>query len=178
MSKAILIAAVAALVFTPAVAQGQEALAGWQGLQPSALNTVFVTDQAGRQTEGKLLRLDADSLVMLVDGMEQSFEKDRVMRIEKRGDSLKNGALIGATAGILMGLMTAGISDCSGDDPGGPCTGQKVGLFFFSMGIYTAIGTAVDAMIVGRTRVFDAGRDGVAIRGIATGPRLAVRVSW
>jgi len=178
MSKTIRIAALAALLFTPAVARAQEAFGGWRGLEPSSLDTVFVTDDVGRQTEGKLLRLDVDSLVMLVNGMERRFDKDRVMRIEKRGDSLKNGALIGATVGALLGWLAAGMGDCSGDDPGGPCTGSKVAVFAVSMGLYTAVGIGIDAMIVGRTRVFDAGREGVAMHRIPGGPQLAVRVSF
>ena len=178
MNKTIRIMALAALLFTPAVAQAQDALGGWRGLEPSSLDTLFVTDDVGRQTEGKLLRLDADSLVMLVNGVEQRFDKSRVVRIEKRGDSLKNGAWIGAALGVLFGSIAAGISDCPGDDPGGSCAGTRVTAFAVSMGIYTAIGTAIDAMIVGRTRVFDAGREGVAIRRIPAGPQLAVRVSW
>jgi hypothetical protein len=178
VGKTMRIAALAALLFTPAVAQAQEALGGWPGLEPSSLDTVFVTDDAGRQTEGKLLRLDADSLVMLVDGMEQRFDKSRVVRIDKRGDSLKNGAWIGAALGVLFGSIAAGISDCPGDDPGGGCPGTRVTGFAVAMGLYTAVGIGIDAMIVGRTRVFEADRTGGAIRRIPGGPQLAFRVSW
>ena len=177
MSNAIRITALAALLFTPAIVQAQEPPAGWQGLELSSLDTVYVTDDAGQRTEGKLLRFDPDALVMLVDGIERKIDKTRVMRIDKRGDSLKNGALIGAALGVLFGSISAGISDCPGDDPGGSCTGFKVATFAGAFGIYTAIGTAVDAMIVGRTRVYDAGRQ-VAIRGVYDGPQLALRVSW
>ena len=157
--------------------QAQEALGGWRGLEPSSLDTVYVTDDAGRQTEGKLLRLDTDALVLLVDGTEQRFEAARVQRIDKRGDSLRNGVLIGAALGIVFGSISAGISDCPGDDPGGGCPGFRVGTFAGALGIYTALGTAVDAMIVGRTRVFDADQRRGA-RPILDGPQLAVRVSW
>ena len=177
MSNVIRISALAALLFAPVVAQAQESLGGWRGLNSSSLDTIYVTDDAGRRTEGKLLRFETDSLVMLVDGMERRFDQTHVLRIDKRGDSLKNGALIGAALGVLFGSIAAGISDCPGEDPGGSCAGTRVIGFAVSMGIYTAIGTGVDAMIVGRTRVFDAGRE-VAIRGIHQGPQLALRVSW
>ncbi len=177
MSKTIRMAALAALLFTPAVVEAQEPLGGWQGLKVSSLETVYVTDDAGRRTEGKLLRFDADSLVMLIDGMEQRFDATHVLRVDKRGDSLKNGALIGAALGLLFGGIAAGISDCPGEDPGGNCTGFKVVGFASALGIYTAIGTAIDAMVVGRTRVFDAGRQ-VADRSVPAAPQLAMRVSW
>ena len=177
MRNAIRLTALAALLFAPAVVQAQEALGGWRGLETGSLDTVYVTDDAGRQTEGKLLRLDTDALVLLVNGTEQRFEAARVQRIDKRGDSLRNGALIGAALGIVFGSISAGISDCPGDDPGGGCPGFRVGAFAGALGIYTALGTAVDAMIVGRTRVFDADQRRGA-RPILDGPQLAVRVSW
>jgi hypothetical protein len=176
MIKSFRIMAFAALLFTPTAAHAQEALGGWRGLNASALDTVYVTDDAGRTTEGKLLRLDNDSLVMLVNGAEQRFEARQILRIDKRGDSLKNGTLIGLGLGVLFGSIAAGISDCP-SEPGGDCSGYRVAGFFIGTGIYTAIGTAIDAMIVGRTRVFDAGRE-VAIRGIPDSPQLAVRVRW
>ena len=97
---------------------------------------------------------------MLVGGTEQRFEAARVRRIDKRGDSLKNGTLIGVALGVLFGSISSGISDCPGDDPGGDCTGFRVAAFAGALGIYTALGAGVDALIVGRTRVFDADQPG------------------
>jgi hypothetical protein len=177
MSKAIGITTLVSLLFLPAVVQAQDPLGGWRGLNTSSLDTIYVTDDAGRRTEGKLVRFDPDSLVMLVNGMEQRFDRNRVLRIDKRGDSLKNGALIGAALGVLFGSITAGISDCPGEDPGGSCPGTRVTAFAVSIAFYTAVGTGIDAMVVGRTRVFDAGRQ-IADRATFDGPQLAVRVSW
>ena len=169
--------AIAVLLLTPAVAHAQESLGRWRGLNVSSLDTIYVTDDAGRRTEGKLLRLEPDSVVMMVAGTEQRFELERVRRIDKRGDSLKNGAWIGAALGVLFGSITAGISDCPGDDQGGCCTGFRIGTFAGALGLYTAMGVGVDALIVGRTRVFDAGRSTAAVRSVS-GPQLAWRVTW
>src|SRR5262245_54333490 len=177
MMKAIAVPALAALLFVPATAHAQESLGGWRGLNVSSLDTVYVTDDAGRRTEGKLLRLDADSLVMLVDGAKQRFDAERVRRIDRRGDSLKNGAWIGAALGVLFGSIAAGISDCPGDDPGGNCAGFRIGTFAGALGIYTAIGVGVDALIPGRTRIFDAGRSTAAMSNLS-GPQLAFRIRW
>ena len=177
MSKTPLTIGLAVLLFIPAAAHAQEPLGGWRGLNVSALDTIYVTDDGGRKTEGKLLRLEPDSVVMLVEGTEQRFDAARVRRIDRRGDSLKNGAWIGAALGVVFGSITAGISDCPGDDPGGECTGFRIGTFAGALGIYTAIGVGVDALIPGRTRVFDASRH-AAIRGTYNRPQLAVRFSW
>jgi hypothetical protein len=178
MSHAIRITALTALLFTPAMVEAQQPLGGWRGLKVSSLDTIYVTDDAGRRTEGKLLRLETNSLVMLVDGAEQRFDAARVQRIDKRGDSLKNGAWIGAALGVLFGSISAGISDCPGDNPGGSCSGFRAATFVGALGIYTAIGTAVDAMIVGRTRVFEAGRESIAALSTPSHPQLALRVTW
>jgi hypothetical protein len=85
--------------------------------------------------------------------------------------------LIGVAIGVALGLVTAGISDCIGDDPGGSCAGGRIALFAVSTGIYAAIGAGVDALIVGRTLVFDADRKSGGRRPIL-GPQLAYRISW
>ena len=177
MIKAIAYPTLTALLLIPATARAQESLGGWRGLNLSSLTTIYVTDDGGRRTEGKLLRFEPESLVMLVEGAEQRFDAAHVRRIDRRGDSLKNGALIGAGIGVVLGLVTAGIADCIGDDPGGGCAGGRVALFAVSTGIYAAIGTGVDALIVGRTRVFDADRKSLGRKPIP-GPQLAFRISW
>jgi len=177
MRKTLRTVAVGLLLLAPAAAHAQESLGGWRGLNVSSLDTIYVTDDSGLRTEGKLLRLEPDSVVMLVAGAEQRFDTARVRRIDKRGDSLKNGAWIGAALGVLFGSITAGISDCPGDDPGGSCTGFRIGTFAGAVGIYTAMGVGVDALIVGRTRIFDAGRSAAAAHS-PSAPQLAWRVTW
>jgi hypothetical protein len=148
---AILIAAL-----SPGVASAQDAASNWPGLVSSRLSTVYVLDNAGTETSGKFLRLNPDSIVLLVDGAERRFETSRVTRIQKRGDSLRNGAIIGAVVGVAMGILTAGISDCPGDQPGGRCPGSRAALFLVSTGVYSAIGVGIDALIPGRTTLYEA----------------------
>jgi hypothetical protein len=138
----------------PAIASAQNVVGSWPGLDPSRLSTVYVVDDTGTETEGRLLRLDPDALVLLVDSTERRFEAARVKRIQRRGDSLKNGAIIGAVVGGVMGALAAGISDCPSFDGSDGCPGTRVGLFFFSVGVYSAIGTAIDALIPGRTTIY------------------------
>ena len=146
---------------------------------------MYVLDNTGTETSGKLLRLNPDSIVLLVDGAERRFETARVARIQKRGDSLRNGAIIGAVVGVAMGIITAGISDCPGDRPGGGCPGSRAALFLVSTGVYSAIGTGIDALIPGRTTLYEASkapsaadRGGSAPLAFRRRAAVSVRVRW
>jgi hypothetical protein len=73
-----------------------------------------------------------------------------------RGEPQRWRAVIGAVVGIVFGLISAGMSDCPGDDPGGSCPGTRAVFFLFSTGVYAAIGTGADALIPGRTLLYEA----------------------
>ena len=105
--------AVIATVLVPTGAAAQDTLSRWPGLDVTQLSTVYVVDDAGVETTGKLLRIDPDAVVLLVGGAERRVEAPHVRRIDKRGDSLKNGAWIGAVIGAAFGALGAGLSDCS-----------------------------------------------------------------
>lgn len=148
--------AILAATLVPSAVCAQETTQSWPGLDTAGLSTVYVLDETGIEISGKFLRLNPDSLVLLVGGAERRFEAARVRRIEKRGDSLRNGALIGAVVGAAMGLIFAGISDCPGNDPGGSCPGTRAAAFLLSTGVYAGIGTGIDALVVGRTTLYEA----------------------
>lgn len=109
----------------------------WNDLDPEDLSTVYVLDDTGQETTGELLRLDADGLVLLVEGAELRFEAEQAIRLDRRGDSLKNGLLIGAAIGAVLGL----VSDA------GPLLGA-VG--------FAGIGLGIDALNQGRITLYDA----------------------
>ncbi len=78
------------------------------------------------------------------------------------GDSLKNGALIGAAAGAITALAIA-IDDGSGQvDPWCIDTSCKVAASVFAMAAYPAIGMLIDRAIKGRTVVYRAPADRVS----------------
>ena len=139
----------------PAAVSGQDAESTWPVLAPPAGSTVYVRDSSGVETSGGLLRLNPDSVVLLVGGTERRFEAARVTRIQKRGDSLRNGALIGAVVGVAIGAFVAGIADCPGTRTGGGCPGNRAAAFVISTGTYAAIGTGIDALIRGRTTLYE-----------------------
>jgi len=162
------------LIAAPAAAQ-QTTPAG--GLNSEKLDTVFVQDERGVETKGKLLRLDQQSVTVLLDGQERTFELSNVRRIQKRGDSLKNGAITGAIVGAAIGILSGGFSDCPGG--GLHCgAGARVAIAVTSSSIYAAIGTGIDAAIQGRTTLYQ--RPAATNAPLASGPAVAARfkVSW
>jgi len=148
--------AILAITLIPSAAQAQGAAQGWPGKVKAGSSTVYVLDDTGMEVSGRLLRLDPDSLVLLVGDTERRFEAARVRRIEKRGDSLRNGALIGAVIGTAAGWFVTRLADCPGDNPGGPCPGARAAGFALSIGTYAAIGAGIDALVVGRTTWYEA----------------------
>src|SRR4249919_3584906 len=96
----ILVALVAACFSTPASAQSPEvALAG--------LFPVYVLDRTGEETRGKLVSLTGSAVVLQMDSATRTFNLTDVVRVDRQGDSLKNGAIIGAVFGGAVGILTA-----------------------------------------------------------------------
>ena len=148
--------ALLALTLVPTSVWAKDTLHNWSALNPSGLSTVYVLNDTGQETTGTLLRLDADSLVVLIDGREQRFEAARVKRLAKRGDSLKNGLYIGAIIGAALGGLLA---DCSYQGRG--CgTGRRAGYAAVSVGFWAAVGGGIDALKQGRTTLYEAPASG------------------
>lgn len=162
------------VLLIPGALHAQEPEPAWKGLDRSALSTVFVLDDAGVETRGQLLRLDRDAIVVLVNGSERRFETERVARVSKRGDSLKNGAVAGLVFGLVTGVLNAAVVDCG---QANRCREAQAGLAVLSTGLYTAIGTAIDAAIQGRTVLYRAPTRQTASpsRG---GASVSVRLTW
>ena len=119
-----------------------------QTAQPPGISsgaTIFVLDDQAVEHRGTFLRFDDQELVMRVGDDERRFRRDVVKRIQRRGDSLKNGAIIGAIAGGTCGVLIASVA---GSGLGGTIAGIA-----FTTGSWAAIGTGLDAMIQGRTVV-------------------------
>jgi len=125
-------------------------------LQPGGLPVVYVTDRAGHETTGKLLRITDADLTIAINGAERTFSANDVALVERRGDSLKNGAIAGLVVGLGMGVLSGGLADCPGDHPGGSCPAFRIVGVALSGAFYTAIGTGIDAAIQGRTRIWPA----------------------
>ena len=146
------------ILLRPGQGWAQETTTNWPAFHVSGLPTVYVLDDAGVETQGKFLRLEPDAVVLMVDGQERHFEAARVKRLTRRGDSLKNGAVIGAVVGVAVGLLVANFADCVDDNGhvGGCGAGGKTAMVLISTGTYAAIGTGLDALIPGRTILYEA----------------------
>ena len=142
-------------ILVPGAASAQGTTQSWPGKAKTGSATVHVLDDTGAEFSGRLLRLDPDSLVLLVGDTERRFEAARVRRIEKRGDSLRNGAIIGAVVGVAIGALGMGMADCPGSG-GGSCPGFRAAGVVISTGFYAAVGAGIDALAVGRTTWYEA----------------------
>lgn len=125
---------------------------------------VDVVDRQGRILRGGFVRADDEGVLVTIYGSAEGrrVPAGDVMSVTRAGDSLKNGALIGAAAGAITALAIA-IDDGSGQvDPWCIDTGCKVAASAFAMVTYPAIGMLIDRAIKGRTVVYRAPAERVA----------------
>jgi len=178
--RAAVLAGILGAVLAPTPVRAQRQTDTWPPARPPGQVTVHVLDDAGGETTGRLLRLEPDSLVLLVDGQERRLEASRVRRLDKRGDSLKNGAYIGAAAGFLLGLLFATAEGCSDAEvaAGEGCFGDKSAFVAYSTGIYAAIGVGIDALHVGRTTLYAAPAAGLVQPVVPRGKRVALTLTF
>ncbi len=115
-----------------------------QALQTQRLKPVFVTLDTGEIVSGRLLDATSRSLTLLVDRQPVTVSFDRVQRVQRSGDSVRNGARIGALA---FGLWCAYICrhTVRGIWPYAVVTNSLVG---------AALGAGIDAGIPGRSTIF------------------------
>lgn len=126
----------------------------FDSMQLGGLPTLLVTDRAGHETRGKLVRMTDTEVTIAAEGGNRTFAVSDVLVIDRKGDSLKNGAIAGMVVGVAFGVLSAGISDCPNGES--RCPGTKAVGFVASAAVYAAIGTAIDAAVQGRTRVWPA----------------------
>jgi hypothetical protein len=175
VQRTVLVLAMTVLA-TPAVAQ--DATNTWSEVNISdLLSRATVLDEAGAEWSGEPLRLDADGLALiLASGQERHFPVAQIHRLETtRRDSLKNGTLIGAGVGALVGLMLTGVGE-----------GTQAGWIAVFTGWGTVIGFGVDFLLRGerQTTIYEASgttfaeRHGVGGRGPHTSRTLNATISW
>ena len=146
------IAAAAVIVCALVVATGTAHAQDFSSIQLKNLPVVFVQERSGAETRGRLLSITPASIAIDVDSSQRTFAAADVVKIDRRGDSLKNGALIGAAIGVFSGFF----GDCprTGNSAGNGCPGARVGYVLAGSAIWASIGAGIDALIPGRTRLW------------------------
>lgn len=134
------IAVAIALLAVPADAEAQEQAP--RGVVP----VIVQRANGGDEIRGHLLDLGPEVMTLLVDGARQRVPMDTVRRVDILGDSLRNGALIGAIVGGAWCAFVCGQGlSSSGDLP------MAVG---FTAVFGAAAGAGIDALIRGRTPIY------------------------
>jgi hypothetical protein len=160
-----IILAVISLLLAFALAAAQEPVKSFDQLNTRLKpgDKVWVTDAQGREVKGKIRSLSPDTLVMDADGTRTFPGADVRLVVERRRDSLANGALIGfGVGGVGMGLACLASID---DEDRGWCAA----VMLVYGGIGTCIGVGIDALIPGKKLV--------AYRAPVPGAHAAPRVS-
>jgi hypothetical protein len=107
---------------------------------------VSVVDVSGKEAEGRIEKLSRDALTLVTPAGSRDLREVDVAQIrQRRDDSLKNGAIIGAVAGTAYFLTAAALL---GDSDGGEVivsTAFAGGVVFAGMG--AAAGAGIDALI-------------------------------
>ena len=114
---------------------------------------VRVTDEQGREWQGRISALAPDKLVLFTREHEQrDLPYATIVRIDRPRDGLGNGALIGLGTGAALGLLSI-IAEESTCEPAeffgcGFSDGQfYVAALAFGGGVGAAIGVGIDALI-------------------------------
>lgn len=138
-------------------------------------HTVYVIDTGGRETRGKVVGIAPGELTVRHDGSVQRFTADEVRQVQRYGDPLWNGAIIGlvaATPGTL--LADPRYVPCEGD-PRRTCSDAEVGWRAFSIGLGGLAGMGIDALIRHRRQVYVA--PGAANRVVRVTPIVTVNAA-
>ena len=109
---------------------------------------VVVVEEHGRTLLGRVDNFGADALTLMVGQDRIPLNYDRILRIDRPHDGLREGALIGLTVGAGVGLLAAIDSAQEDGGWGGPDPGLVAAvapLMFGALG--AAVGTGVDALI-------------------------------
>jgi len=120
-------------------------------LSPGA--TVWITDAGGAEQKMRIVGLSGDTITATVGEAVRRIRTTEVKRVRARhSDSFINGALIGAGAAIATGLgmctLTEPWENCRDD------VGPMLGIGALGAGI----GIGIDALIRGRTTLYEAPR--------------------
>jgi hypothetical protein len=126
---------------------------------------VDIVDREGRVLRGEFVRADAEGVLISVFGAAEGrrVAAADVATVLRRGDSIKNGTLIGAGIGLGMGLLLYTDPDGAENDLEPWCEGTEcAGYVVAFTAMYGGIGALVDHLIKGREVVYRVPADRVS----------------
>jgi len=127
---------------------------------------VSVTDDQGREFNGRIVRLTGDALTLAKGRERTDVVYADIVKID-RTDSLKNGALIGLGVGAALGILMVVPTGCEDDYTflcgGDPGPGNYAAGALIVGGLGAAIGTGIDALIGGRRNLYQRGGPRVSL---------------
>lgn len=137
------------------VSAGSDALAQQSGqLDPaSALTagrTVWITDSSGREERMRIIGVSGNVVTAMVSEDTRQLSTTDIARVRVRhSDSVLNGALIGAGAAVAAGLYL-----CNATEPWTNCRDDFAPMLRIGA-LGAGIGIGVDALIRGRTTIYE-----------------------
>ena len=169
-------AVAALLLLTSGPATAQESFAALQGeLRPG--DNVYLTDRSGAELHGNVAAVGPSSLKLTLDGIEREWAETDVREVRKRGDSVKNGAIIGLIAGGVMGGIGGSLVSTLFVNEGASGTAPFLTVLALGMAGGAGIGAAIDGLIPGRTVVYRQPR-GLTITPVVAPGTRAVQVGF
>jgi hypothetical protein len=143
------------LLSVPTNAAAQESFASVRN-RVAPGDTVFVIDVTGTETRGQVMTVDLSTIRLKVNGTERQWEEAAVYRLERRGDSVKDGARRGVIAGAVVGAVLGAIAGATWANSGSGSTpiGGALGVGLVGAGLGLGIGVGMDALIQGRTLIY------------------------
>jgi hypothetical protein len=135
---------------------------------------VFITTESGERVEGVAGQITPEAIVVSTPSGIRTVQYRELRRVQKR-DALWTGAAVGAGIGAAMGIAVVANGECRPVS----CNAEETG-FVFGSAIYGAlIGWGLDALVKGKTTVFESGSStkiGLAPR--RGGMSAAIAHSW
>jgi hypothetical protein len=122
--------------------------------------TVTVVDTSGGEVTGSIAEVSTTALVLMVGAERRAFQESDVRTVlQRRQDSVLNGALWGAAAGGILGAL--GASSCANDFG---CSGSTGEFLALGCGVGAGVGIAIDALIRGQHPIYEGGRSSLTMR--------------
>jgi hypothetical protein len=148
---------------------------------------VRLTDDQGREWQGRIEALAPDNLVLLTkDRQRRDVPYAAILRIDRPHDTLANGALIGFVSGAIYGLLTVAAeenADCGSSGGffcGNPTAAEYVVIPAMLGAMGAGIGVAIDAIVRRDSTLFRRGDSRVMLApSLGRGVRaVSLSVRW